>query len=92
MLIRWTEAAAADFTHIRDYTEDHFGPTQARSTAQAIFDGVDSLRALPHKGRHGRKTNTRELNILKLPFVVIYRIRDSVIEINRILHGAQKWP
>jgi toxin ParE1/3/4 len=43
-------------------------------------------------GRPGRKPNTRELGIPKLPFVVIYRVRESVIEINRILHGAQKWP
>jgi plasmid stabilization system protein ParE len=27
-----------------------------------------------------------------LPFLVVYRIREDVIEINRILHGAQNWP
>ena len=36
--------------------------------------------------------NTRELSILKLPFMVIYRVREGVIEVNRILHGAQGWP
>ena len=28
----------------------------------------------------------------ELPFLAVYRIRAEVIEINRILHGAQKWP
>jgi plasmid stabilization system protein ParE len=27
-----------------------------------------------------------------LPFLAVYRIRAEIIEINRILHGAQKWP
>jgi hypothetical protein len=27
-----------------------------------------------------------------LPFLAVYRIRAEVIEINRILHGAQKRP
>jgi toxin ParE1/3/4 len=92
MLVRWTTSAADDLTHICDYTEEHFGPAQARRAALAIYDSVESLRALPQKGRPGRKPNTREVSIPKLPFVVIYRVREGVIEINRILHGAQKWP
>jgi plasmid stabilization system protein ParE len=27
-----------------------------------------------------------------LPYIAIYRVRAEVIEIARILHGAQKWP
>jgi hypothetical protein len=27
-----------------------------------------------------------------LPFLAIYRVQEDVVEINRILHGAQKWP
>jgi plasmid stabilization system protein ParE len=27
-----------------------------------------------------------------LPYIVVYRIKADVIEILRILHGAQKWP
>jgi toxin ParE1/3/4 len=92
MLVRWTELAVDDFTHICDYTEAHFGPAQGRRTALAIYDGVDSLKTQIHKGRPGRKPGTRELSIPKLPFVVIYRVRGSVVEINRILHGAQRWP
>ncbi len=92
MLVRWTEVAAADFMHICDYTEDNFGSAQARSTALAIYDCVDSLRSHPHRGRNGRKPNTRELDVPKLPFVLIYRVREGAVEIARVLHGAQKWP
>jgi toxin ParE1/3/4 len=92
MLVRWTTSAADDFTHICDYTGDRFGPAKARSVAMTIFDSIDSLASLPLKGPAGRKPGTRELSLPGLPFVVIYRVRDGVVEIARILHGAQKWP
>jgi toxin ParE1/3/4 len=92
MLIRWTDVAAADFTHVCDYTEDRFGAAQARRAAMVIYESIDSLKTLPHKGRLGRSRGTRELNIPKLPFIVVYRLHKDSIEINRILHSAQKWP
>ena len=92
MLVRWTKPAAVDLTHIPDYTQEHFGPAQARRAALAIYAAADSLITLPSRGRLGRKPNTRELPISGLPFVIIYRVRGDAIEIARILHGAQKWP
>ncbi|HVO99212.1 MAG TPA: type II toxin-antitoxin system RelE/ParE family toxin [Bryobacteraceae bacterium] len=92
MRVRWTAPAASDLTHICDYTERHFGPAQACRTALAIYNSADSLRKLPLKGRQGRRAGTRELSIPKSPFLVIYRIRERVIEVIRVLHGAQKWP
>ena len=92
MLIRWTKPAADDFTRICDYTEEHFGPEQAHRTAEGIYDSAESLNTMPNRGRLGRKPNTRELVISGLPYLIVYRVREDVIEINRILHGAQKWP
>jgi toxin ParE1/3/4 len=92
MLVRWTRPAVADFTHICDYTEERFGSAQARRAALAIYESVESLRAQPNQGRPGRKPNTRELVVSRVPFVVIYRVKGGVIDVNRILHGARKWP
>ena len=92
MLVRWTKPAAEDLTHISDYTKERFGASQARRAAVAIYEAADSLIALPNSGRPGRKPNTRELVIPGLPFLIIYRVRGDVIEIARILHGAQRWP
>jgi plasmid stabilization system protein ParE len=77
MLVRWTQPAVDDFTHICNYTDEHFGSGQARRTALMIYDSVESLRAFPQKGRLGRKPNTRELEIQKLPFVVVYHFFES---------------
>jgi toxin ParE1/3/4 len=80
------------YPHLRLHGRTFWRAAQARRAALAIFDNADSLKAFPQKGRPGRRLNTRELNIPKLPFVLIYRVRDGAIEISRILHAAQKWP
>ncbi len=92
MLIRWTKPAADDLRNICDYTERRFGAAQARPAALAIYAAAESLANMPNRGRKGRRANTRELNVIGFPFVIIYRIRREAVEIARILHGAQQWP
>ena len=92
MRIRWTEPAALDLTRVCDYTEEHDGPVAARRTALRIYEAVSALTQFPRRGRLGRKPGTRELVFSGLPFLAVYRVGEEVVEINRILHGAQKWP
>ncbi len=92
MRIRWTEPAALDLTRICDYIEKQNGPASARRVALGIHEHIGSLTQFPQLGRPGRKPTTRELVFSELPFLAVYRIRGDVIEINRILHGAQRWP
>jgi plasmid stabilization system protein ParE len=91
MRIRWTEPAAQDFT-ICDYIEEHDSPSAAHRVALAIYQRVDSLSQFPRRGRPGRKLNTRELILPDLPFVAVYRVREDVVEINRILHTSRDRP
>jgi toxin ParE1/3/4 len=60
--------------------------------AVAIDDGFALVKKFPELGRTGPRPDTRELVFTGLPYVAIYRIREDVIEILRILHGAQVWP
>ena len=92
MRIRWTGPALDDFTHICDHSDAHFGPTRRRRTVLQIYEAVELLADFPGIGRLGRKPGTSELVISGLPFLVIYRLKGEVVEIVRILHGAQKWP
>ncbi len=84
--------SARDLTGICDYIKEHDGPAGARRVALQIYDGVGALTQFAHRGRPGRKPGTRELVFPGLPFLAVYRVRGDVVEINRILHGAQKWP
>jgi toxin ParE1/3/4 len=92
MIVRWTKPAADDLTHICDYTENRFDPSQARRAALAIYQTADGLKDMPNRGRPGRRPGTRELTVTGLPFVIIYRVGKEAVEIVRILHGAQQWP
>jgi toxin ParE1/3/4 len=92
MRLRWTEPAVRDLRSICDYIDEHDGPAAARRIALRIYKAVNSLAASPHKGRPGRKPNTRELVIPGLPWLAIYRIREHAVEVSRILHGAQRLP
>ncbi len=37
----------------------------------------------------GREEDTRELVLSPLPYIVVYRVKDSAVEILHIYHGAQ---
>ena len=91
MRIRWTQSAADDLTHISDYIGEHDTSATARRVALAIYESIGTLVRFPRRGRPGRHPATRELVITSLPYIAIYRIHDDVIEIARILHGAQDW-
>lgn len=43
-------------------------------------------------GRFGELDGTHELVVTGTPFIVIYRLAEGLIEILRVIHGAQKWP
>jgi toxin ParE1/3/4 len=91
MRLRWTPAAADDLESIRDYLAQHL-PALARSTILEIYQTIGTLRAMPYRGRPGREEGTRELVMPRLPYIVIYRIKDNDVELLHIYHGAQHRP
>jgi len=53
---------------------------------------VSALAEFPERGRPGRRAGTRELVFGGLPYLAAYRLKGDLVEILRILHGAQVWP
>jgi toxin ParE1/3/4 len=91
MKVRWSPEAAADFAAIVDYVRKQ-NPSAADRIAQTVYDSVFALSSFPNRGREGRVEDTRELVLAPLPFIVVYRVKRSAVEIVRVLHGAQQWP
>ena len=89
MRIRWTEAAVGDLKSICDYVAERDGDDQARRIAFRIYELLNSLTDFL---RRGRKPGTRDFVFQGLPWLAVYRIRDEAVEIDRILHGAQRFP
>jgi toxin ParE1/3/4 len=91
MQIRWSAEAADDFeSAIRRILQDN--PSNAQRVAQIIDDRIAVLTAFPNRGRAGRVEGARELVIVPLPFIAVYRVKDEFVEIVRLIHGAQEWP
>jgi toxin ParE1/3/4 len=91
MNVRWSPEAAADFDGIVDYILLQ-NPSAADRVCKNIYDSVNSLESFSNRGRLGRIHGTRELVLAPLPFIAIYRVTGDVVEIVRVLHGAQRWP
>ena len=91
MDIRWSPEAAADFAALIQYIRQD-NSTAALRVARTIYQTVAQLKTFPNRGRPGRIDGTRELPLSRLPFVVVYRVGESAVEIARVLHGAQRWP
>lgn len=88
----WSPEAIADLVALRTYIERD-NPAAARRIALQIVQAVETLLpANPEMGRPGRVLGTRELVIVRTPFIVPYRVRGGAIEVLRVFHGARRWP
>lgn len=92
MRLRWTRLAERDLDGISDYIEAD-NPAAAARVVLEIIDQVESLLPEhPAIGRPGRVAGTRELVVRGLPYIVPYRVRDSTLELLRVLHTSRRWP
>jgi toxin ParE1/3/4 len=92
MRAHWSAPALGDLQNISSYIETATSLRAANRITLAIYDAVQSLKRLPNRGRPRRRSDTRELAISKLPYTIVYRVLPDMVEVVRILHGAQKWP
>jgi addiction module RelE/StbE family toxin len=90
--IEWSSSAVADLQAITEWIQRDRGIETANGVARRIYEGVQSLRTMPYRGRYGRLENTRELVIPRLPYLVIYQISEERLVVLNVLHGAQRWP
>ena len=91
MQVRWTAPAAKDLQEIAHFIQKD-NSTAARAVATALFDAANGLDLFSMKGRSGRIAGTRELAIPGLPYIIVYQLSVTTIEILHIYHGARNWP
>ena len=91
MKLRWTRLALQDLRHLHEYiAEDN--PSAANRMVTRIQDATQRLKKHPQMGRPGRVQGTRELFIAGSPYIVVYILGDSEIQIVAIIHSAMRWP
>jgi toxin ParE1/3/4 len=87
--VRWTPTALRDLQSLYDYVADD-NATAAAGVVEHLLGAIETLERHPSIGRGGRVGGTRELIVN--PYVVAYRVHESVIELLGIIHGARRWP
>jgi addiction module RelE/StbE family toxin len=92
MQVEWSTNAVVDLKAISEYIEQDRSLETANWITRTIYDAVQSLRRLPHRGREGRVKDTRELLVPRLPYLVVYRLLEQRVLILNIVHGARRWP
>jgi len=88
--IRWLKRALANLDAEAAFVALD-NPAAAR-LVDTIARTVELLAQHPGLGRPGRVEGTRELVVANTPYLVPYRVRNNVLEILRVFHGARKWP
>jgi len=88
--ILWLSDAREDVKDLFLYILEN-NPAAARRVRKNIYDSVKGLADNPAMGRPGRVFGTRELVIPKTPYILVYRVRNDVVEILRVIHGARDW-
>jgi addiction module RelE/StbE family toxin len=89
--IRWSPEAAEDLENIVNRIRRD-NPEAARRVAEIIYNRCTSLDNFPNRGRMGRIGGTRELVFAPLPYIAVYRVTPSAVEIVRVYHSPQDWP
>lgn len=89
--IRWTPEAIDDLASLGDFIAGR-NPVAAKKVVGRIFDAGKLLAEFPRVGRAGRVPGTRELVVLRTPYLLVYRIDEPLVEVLRVVHGARQWP
>lgn len=87
MPVNFTRRALRDLANIRVYISND-NPRAASRMAVEIIAACDRLENFPERGRPGLRRSTRELATV-WPYVIVYRVTGTNIDILSIWHGAQ---
>jgi toxin ParE1/3/4 len=67
-------------------------PAAAKRVVQTIEHATYRLREFPSSGRSGRIAGTSELIVHRLPYIIVYRVKEGELQILRVFHTAIEWP
>ena len=93
MRIRYSDEAMADLQAIVSFGLKE-GLPDPKGFVRRLRERLQILAVHPLAGRAGRVDGTRELPLAGLPYIAIYLVsaEAGLIDVVRILHGAQMWP
>ena len=89
--VLWTSYAADDLAAIVERIRED-NPAAAQRVAKTIYTAVAELPQFPNRGRKGLSPDTRELIFPPWPYIAVYEVVDTHLNVLRIRHASQDWP
>jgi toxin ParE1/3/4 len=89
--IKWLRKALKSLEQAYDYIAQA-DEAAAINLVIKIHAATQQLAEFPMMGRLGRVDGTRELVISNSPYMVIYQVKGSTVEIMRVLHASKRYP
>jgi toxin ParE1/3/4 len=91
MRVRWlTRASKALITAHDDIAQDN--PKAAKEFFRYAIASAEQLVRHPEMGRTGRVHGTRELVLVKYPYIIPYRVKGQDVQILHVFHSSRVWP
>ncbi len=88
MKVRWLTSALNGLVAVRVRLSEE-NPQAARTVADRIERSVGRLAEFPTSGREGTVQGTREVVVTGLPYLLVYRVVGSEVQILRLFHQKQ---
>ncbi len=90
MRVRYTLGARLDIDRIYEFLSNR-NPSAASKVVARIRQAADRLAEFPYIGHVGRAVGTYEWAVRRLPYIIVYEVREDSAEILvlGVFHGAQ---
>jgi toxin ParE1/3/4 len=89
MRVRYTPEAFSDRERILEYLAER-SPGGARNVAASISDAVAQLGDQPNSGYRTDNPEVRVMFVVRYPYKIFYRIRETAVEILHIRHTSRR--
>jgi addiction module RelE/StbE family toxin len=89
MRVRYTPEAFSDRERILEYLRER-SPGGARNVAASIREAVTQLCDQPLSGYRTDNPDVRVIFVIRYPYKIFYRIRETVVEILHIRHTSRR--
>jgi toxin ParE1/3/4 len=91
MRVQLAPRARLDLIHIGDYLERESGKRTALRWLYRLEKKAMSLGEQPYAGAEDAYLGGRRRLVVR-PYLIVYRIENSIVRVSRIVHGARDLP
>jgi toxin ParE1/3/4 len=91
MRVRWLTKATNALIEVHDHIAKD-NPMAAKEFFRHAIASAEQLVQYPQTGRTGRVHGTRELVLVKYPYIIPYRVKGQEVQILHVFHSSRVWP